>query len=502
MADSVNKRSTRRKNTNTAATSQSLEPSSSQQNEPANKRPKRGKLTITAGTSKSIEQSNSHQIEPSVRTLLCLNDKCLQTLFEHLGIENLCQMANVCKRFRAIAEQVFREHYKQKFVFKGYSCKNSVFRRVLCKFGHLMKTIDASDAHFDGNEGVDVNAIVKYCLNNLEKLILQGTTINCDVIKPLVSRLKYLDLSMCKFTGNKNDMFTNCPKLEVFGFEADFSYPDPLDLNIDRSIDFVVKKFPKLECLAFDCSYIGFAVFFSLLKLNPQVKQLDITALPEDMYIEAVVNFAKNVECLSIRPGQMASLPEISTKNGFLQLRKLKKLRNLHLVAGDEIYGVLVGPLMDAFAKEKVPINQLELFDFLIGSKDIKNILKLKTIEILCLSNIEQASDADLVPLTDQLPSLKNLQLYFGQKVKITLNGLTKMIKDGKQLDYLAMVGVQNLKIDKRAFENLLKVVQSRDIDKKLEIYIAGNKKTTSFNVPENIQRAGDKNLKIEYSAQ
>ncbi|XP_055304391.1 uncharacterized protein LOC129569532 [Sitodiplosis mosellana] len=483
-------------------------------NEPVSKRLRRRKDTTTSEASKSstkppgntlptseLASDNLPAHENVSNSLLRLTDGCLQKLFERLDIESLCQMANVCKRFRPISERAFSERHK-KFVFEGRSCKNSVFRRVLCKFGHLITTIDASEAHFVPGEKLDVGAIAKYCSNSLDKLILQKATIDCDVVKPLFSRLKYLDLAMCDFTGNKNGLFANCPNLEFFGFEADFCGPDPLDMGRDRSIRFVAKKFPKLESVAFDCSYTGFWTFFDLLKLNPQVKILDIIAPSEDMYIQSVVQYTKNVEALAIHTGFMSTTPEIQTRKVFLQLSKLKKLQKLLIEAGDETYGKLVAPLMDAFAKDKVPINRLNLREFTIGSKEIKSILKLKTMKIMSLDEVVNVTDADLVPLTKELPLLENLQLYFGTKARtpITVSGLAKMIKAGKHLDYVALVGVQNLKIDKKAFDDLLKAAQSRGNEKTLTIDIVGKKKTTSFNVPENIQRAGDKHMKILYT--
>ncbi|XP_031617142.1 uncharacterized protein LOC116337005 [Contarinia nasturtii] len=467
-----------------------------------NKRPRRGRSATKAGTSTSEPKTNAPEI--SSNSLLRLNDESLQKLFDHLDIESLCQMANVCKRFQPITQEAFSRRHRE-FVFKGRACKNSEFRRVLCKFGHLITSIDASQAYMaDYNELLDASAIVKYCNNNLESVILQRATIDCDAFKPLFSRLKRIELFKCEFTGNKIDLFKNCPNLEIFSFHADFFGPDPLNFNYDRSIGFVVRKFPKLKCLGFDCNYVGFATFFDLLALNPHVKEIDIAAKSEDMFIQAIAEYSKNLESFAMHSGD--SFPEEQTRKGFLKLSNLKKLQRLCIEAGDEIYGKLVGPLMDAFAKEKVPINYLDLSEFSIGPNDIKSILKLKTMKVLLLNNIEKAvTDADLVPLATQLPLLVHLQLDFGEKVKtpITVNGLVKMVKDGKQLKYLALVRVQNLKIDKKAFENILKAVQSRRNENKLTIDInTSSKKTTTFNVPEHVQQASSAHLKIRYSSE
>lgn len=469
--------------------------------EPVSKRLRRGRSANEAKTSTPQPQQPIESPQKiSSKSLSYLNDACLRELFERLDIESLCQMANVCKRFRPITQEVFNRQHKE-FVFQDRKCKRSVFRRIMSKFGHLITSIDVSEA--DYGRRLDVNAIAKFCTNNnLKKIILQRASIDCDAFKSLFARLEDIDLIKCEFTGNQIDLFRNCRNLKAFGFYPDFFGPHPLNLNFRPSLHLVKQKFPKLECLGFDCNYIGFHTFFDLLALNPQLKHIDIFAQSEDMFIDAIAMFAKNLESFALHGGD--SLPEEQTRRNFLKLSKMKKLQKLKLDAGYEIWGKSVGPLMDAFDKEKVPLSRLQLSGFLIAPNDIKSILKVKTIKSLVLDEIVKAvSDTDLVPLATQLPMLEHLQLNFGKKVKtpISVNGLAKMAKDGKQLQYIAFVGVENLKIDKKAFENILKAVQCRRNEKKLTIHIVGrSSRTTTFNVPENVQRAASAHLKIRYS--
>lgn len=83
----------------------------------------------------------------------------------------------------------------------------------------------------------------------------------------------------------------------------------------------------------------------------------------------------------------------------------------------------------------------------------------------------------------------------------ITIDDLVNMIKNAKHLEFLALVDVRNIRIDQAVFKywfkQLLNLVQ---IEKEeLTINISGCKTTTSFNVPENIQKANAKCLVIEY---
>lgn len=467
--------------------------------EPISKRLRRGNGTSAAGTSesrpvqkpKTLQKSRAAQTAnntESFTSLLQLTDACLEKVFVHLNVEDLCTMANVCKRFRKIAEKEFSENRK-KFKFEGSGCKNAVFRRVLSKFGKLIRAIDASDAYFDGDEQIDVDAIVKCRPPNLEELCLNRAAINCDAVQPLFTRLKHLDLDGCNFTGNKDSLFEKCKNLVTLGF-------DPCD-----SCFFIVRNYPKLEGLSFDTNYPGFFEFFKLIALNPQLKWLCILAMAEDIYISSCVKYTKNLERLSIRPGRMCSTPETQTRKVFLQLSQLKKLKKLAIDAGYETYAKLVGPLMDAFLKQKVAINQLELNDFTINTNDIKSIANLKTLEIITLDQVGKISSADLIALTTKLPVLNTLHLYFRYNIEtpISVDTLAKMIKGGTKLEYLGLVGVRNINIKQKEFEMLAKAAQSRAEAKKITIQIIGCKSTTHFEVPQSIQQTNMKQLKIVY---
>lgn len=453
--------------------------------EPVSKR-LRTRNASAPSTSQSQQPPTTQVNDPS--TSLDSSDECWRKIFEYLDVEQLCQMANVCKRFRTIAEQVVGEKHR-KITFEGYSCKQAEFRRAMCKFGSLLTSIDAANGFFETGEHLDMQAVIKYC-PNLEQLAVQGVTIICDEVKPLFSRLKSIWLIMCDFIGNKNDLFTNCPQLEDFMFEA------------KEPCGFVAKKFPNLKDLRFDCNYPGYVTFFPLIRLNPQVKRLHIMAEPEDIYINAVTTVMKQLEQLIIQPGYMASTPEIQTRKGLLELSKLKTLTALILNAGYETYAKLVGPLMDSFAKQKVPIEHIDLTYFEINAKDIRSMAKLKTIKDLILHEVKHVSDADLIFVVNELPLLINLQLYFenATKAKLTVDGLAKMIKNGKQLRLITLSGVKGLKIDRSAFDKLAKAAQARKADNKLTIDIVGHANTTKFNVPDSIQQASSTHLVIDYS--
>lgn len=421
-------------------------------------------------------------------SLYGLSDECLQEIFERLTVGSLCQMANVCKRFRQIAEKAFAHKHKE-FTLKG-KWTNSLLRRALSKFGNVITSIDASEAYFE--DEMDTDSIAKYCPSKLEKLTLQRAKINCAAFKPLFVRMKELVLDSCDFVGDKMNLFTGCTSLEYLYFDSN-----------EDSCEFVAQKYPKLFGLSFDPNYSSFYPFFKLLPLVPQIKQLRILTMPDDIYISSVVQSTKSLELLTIEPGMMSSTPEIQTKQVFLQLAELKQLKKLQLYAGWETYAKLVAPLMDAFTKRKVALDELNLREFKIGSKEIKAICNLKTLEELSLHTIGNVTNADLLSLSE-LPLLTDLVLHFGHRstaASLSVDTLIKMVQSAKQMSGIALVGVRKLKIDQKEYEILLKAAESRNVGTKLTIQIVGCKKTTGFNVPENIQRKNIDRLKIVYDA-
>lgn len=452
--------------------------------------------TTSEPTSKRLRQAKndaeSSELIHSQRkdSLMYLNDHCLQKLFENLDIDGLCQMANVCKRFRQVAQQVFDEHHKE-FELEN-TFKQSTFRRVLSQFGSQITGIDALEVY--GADRIDPEAIAKYCGPKLESLYLNGAKINCDVMTPLFGRLKNLVLEMCEMVGNAKSLFANCTQLETLHF------------NTVDSCGFIVRAYPKLNRLTFDCGFmLLYPTFLDLLELNPQLKHLHLMAQPEDLFIENIVQLGRNLESLKIRQGLMASTPEITTRRGFLKLSKLKKLKQLALDACDEMYAKLLGPLMDAFVKAGVALEHLDVRDFEITSKVIKSIQQMTSMKQLFLNQIGKgATEADLLGLTTKLPLLSNLQFYFrsDKRTPLTASGLAKMVQAGKHLEYLALVGVQNMKIDRKIFEHLLKIVNDRDAEKKLIIDISGCPSTCGLNVPQDLLQANYKHLEMRYEGQ
>lgn len=331
---------------------------------------------------------------------IALNNDCIWEIFRYVDIETLCTMANVSKQFRAISEQIFQNRYKAK-VIDTLSYRNgiSTFRRILCKFGPLILSLNVR--HGDYENAVNADEIAKYC-QNLQFLRLGYEKIDCAATEPLFTNLKGLMIDSCQFTGNVSQLFANCARLEyLFFFRC--------DLKTNQNV--LVHHFPNLNILRLDGKEFSHATFAAFLAKNPKLRCFCVDMLPNDECITSIVDSTPNLEVLEFQGAWIMSEPKNHTKDGLLKLARLTKLRKLVLNTAYNAYTDSVTPLLDAFANAKICMEHLTLKGFKINAQTIQILAKLRAIKTLKLDFIENITESDLMPLANELPSLKKLDI-------------------------------------------------------------------------------------------
>lgn len=403
-------------------------------------------------------------------SMLSLNDHCLSKIFKMLDIETLCRMSGVCRRFRAIAEDVFRL-YLSDITFK-YCYEKNLYRRMLCKFGHLITSID-DETKFD------VDVISKYCQPNLKHLKINYATINCDLMQPTFRQLKSLDLEHCQLIGDVNRLFGNYLQLEKIKlFNSDFG-----------------AIFPKLQEFSMQISFDStkFDMFCEFLKLHSQLKKLHIGFDSEDKWISEIVQNTPNLEQLEIYFDFPNSESDVQTKDGLFELVKLRKLKHLKLDFGDSSYGQFACLLMESFAFAKVPIEETILCHFEVTSSDIPVICKFKSISELVLYG--QLFENDLISLATKLPKLTHIFIY--NELSLTASGLIKLVTVGKRLESIGLCDVKDLHIDEFVFKALVSAVQDGDSKNGLVISFDGSLMETNFDVSQTLTGSNLEILRI-----
>ncbi|XP_031639888.1 F-box protein At1g47056-like isoform X2 [Contarinia nasturtii] len=404
-------------------------------------------------------------------TILKLNDDCLYAIFGYLNIESLCHTANVCKRFRPVTEQVFHR-YHSSVKFKSATNKESSFRRILCKFGHLITSLDVSFAGRYSDFGTD--AIAEYCSTDLERLILHRVIISSDDIALLIPRLKHLEIRDCVYNMDMDNSadwykvftFKNCPKLEVFAFNME-----------NEGCEFLVQKFPKLKELMLNCEYVRSDIFADIMGLNSQLKMLNIQTRLNDELIYSIIH-AKDLENLTISGGNKSNwdYKAIRTVNG---------------------YARSFIQLIESLSNKNIPIEHLSIDSISIKSQEIHSLRTLTTLRSICLSGVTQMNEVGVAIVLDKLPLLESLTFRFGLYPSITLTGtgLTKMVESGMRLKNLSFIGDCNIKLTLEQYKSLLKVIQN-SYREKISIRITGNKRL-HIKVPARILIANENTLEF-----
>lgn len=413
-------------------------------------------------------------------SLMLLPDDCLRRIFEYSDTKDLCWLADVCSRTRPIAEETFRKRYRKKQL-KNFEYSESMFRRILCKFGDYIISLDVNENAWIFSQN-DAQAMANYC-KNLKQLKLYST-FYCDEMKSLMPRLKRLDIDFDTFVGDESTLFTTCTDLEYLRICNDD--------NIN--IDFIAKKFPKLVELDFHmpARHIHtFDNFEKLLILNPQLKQLS-TTVGGSQYFSTIAQHSQNLEELKI------NYRLTRQTEGLLELGKLTKLKKLYFDAWhvDKRNANLVAPLMTAFAMENVALEHLHLRFYSFNSNDIDSILKFKTLKTIKLSMNRFEHDNDLISLTTDLPLLTELRLSFGKYSRpISASVLNDIVRAATHLSHLEVHNICNTKIDVQEFGALMEAASLRPDKQKLTIKIVSD--AMEINVPLDIQRKYRHQLEI-----
>lgn len=413
--------------------------------------------------------------------LMELPNECLYEIFDRLDILSLCQLAGVSNRVRTIAERVFfKRHHELDYKDVGY--KRPLLRRVLCKFGHLITAIDDGYCILRVKEQIDMYAISVYC-TELEELSLRGMLIDCDEMKPLLSRLTALKLVWCEFRGNKNNLLKKCNKLKA------------LYIYHAKHSSFIAQTFPKMVDLQFDTSWGENYTIVKLISLNPQLRRLLIPVEMNDFFISIVVEHASNLEKLHFIPGVMTTVDvPTHTEHGLMQLSKLKKLKHLVLNTGNETYLKNFSSLMSALSEAKAPLEVVYLRSFSINSEDMRCFKGLKSITMIDMHEMANCSGDDLLNLVHDLPSLNILMLRFdnNKRNQISVDDLVSIVKAGRELQVIHLRGVRNFRINQSVYEKLAEAVKSQWVFREmklLHIQICACKCTTNLDIPMYIRQ-------------
>lgn len=446
---------------------------------------------VTTHPHPSMSTEDSSVSKPSDQSII-LNNDCLYTIFGYLNIESLCHTANVSKQFRGVAEQVFHRYHRNVH-FNSITTNESWLRRIFCKFGYLVTSLNIYFA--DRSSNFDTSAIAEYCSFRLERLILHRVRFSCDDIVLFIPRLKQLEIHDCIYYTHAesfadwNTVFTfrNCSKLEVLAFNME-----------NESCEFLVLKFAKLKKLQLHCKHVNNRILDDILGVNKQLKHLDIMTCTNDELIYSIIQ-AKDLVELKIGGLEKRNSMDNRSEKGLLRLSKLKKLKLLQLDMRSFEYDQSFVPLMNSFVNENIPLEKLSVDAYFLGSADIYSLIQLKTLRCIDMGGVGQITDADVLVLLSRLPSLSMLKLRFKGLNTVTVGGigLQGMLEPGNQLEYLKLVGDCHFNVTLEQYESLLRGIQISG-RKKVIIDVENNKRV-DCKVPKLTLVANEEYLEFKF---
>lgn len=422
---------------------------------------KRRSIAITLDSVSSKRRLKSHP-EGSFTNL---NDHCVLAIFEHLNQMDLCHVQNVCRRFVPLTEIAFKSALKKNPHWTRFKMDESISdtRRVIYKFGHIYETVSF---------WCKVDAAMVQRLTNVTTLSLVRNNIDWEMIKVVRAseHLRTFGVVDCKFIDNNGD-------------------------SISKGLD---KRNSILQRLIFYDQLPPISMFSEFLEHNQQILCMGLAGDFSEDYIPYILQHAQQLNELNF----FTKNNSLSTKT-FDMISNLKNLKKL-MVVDFEI--MTADGLVEGIEQKAPNLIHLELKNIIFKTSTLKTISRMKNLQHMTLSGIFGCVKAEIVLMVASLLYLKTLSLTFQncasprcQSRYVKFNTLKEILEAGKQLNLIKLLGVREVTIDEKGYEQLLDVLQKDNRNERLLIVIEGCRATTSFNVPLYVQSANVKCMRIDY---
>lgn len=369
----------------------------------------------------------------NTQTLSELDAVCLKRVFKFLRLRDLCNVADVCKRFKTVAEQVFKSiYYTDKRtvdvlkLIKGYKHFHHEWfmvrllterfltsaEQLFRNFGALIKSVQLTGTGRNGGmDETELLTLVKTYCSSLKELILYdvgnthgiyGNDEFSTELRPLFGSLEKLSVSNCfgdDLCESFVALFSDCQNLKY--------------LNVDgvSGTMWMNHKFPKLETLiisnSWEFEYNDFEMF---LKNHENLRSL--TCVKSDVFpifFAMLLSDSPQLQTFHCNV-DLKNVPDEDLEKNILLLPKLKSLRNLTFTCKASTLNLLV----IAFEEEETPLEYFEIVDCEIENELIVGLSKMKTMKTLKLTQCRMTAEA-----------LTNISHH--------LNGLDKVVIEGTE---------------------------------------------------------------------
>lgn len=258
--------------------------------------------------------------------ILDLNDDCLLEVFKHFDLQDLCEVADVCARFRQNAKTSFRFSRKNGLsLAEDIKSDGDSMEQFVLKTSKILRNFGASFITFyeNGTCGRRQNdwseksraicrqqmceLLARYCIN-IRDLKFSGIDIKEEMVptwKPLQKRLNKLILKSCKIGNAFLEMLPLCsPELQELKLSLRPQWNGIFERKLLR-FDGLYQPFTKLIKISLiDIANLENNDIEEILKHNPQVKEIAIRRCSKlnHQIFRSIANHTPSIACLEFNP--------------------------------------------------------------------------------------------------------------------------------------------------------------------------------------------------------
>lgn len=418
-----------------------------------------------------------------------LNDDCIGEIIRRVNrLEDFLNMAEVCRRFQESAKECFSRKFSaevngecSRFTLIGINSiapvknDNVHFNRadaLLDIFGPMIKSLAFQSTNDTELDRSIFKSITKTCGKTLRELFIRDY--DADVEHTKFEVLEVINLS--------NSMLIN------FDFESPLKSIKIHRLKLIEQEVWFLRKIPGLCSLRVVSSgNLTDKMVCDFLSLNPNLSSVAlIGSLGSNklspLIFRDIANYSPNLEELNISHTYLYKLPDIFHEN----MKYLSSLGNLKKIDIEFNQNVSIEKLINMFAKNDIPIEELNIGLEPMRLEHIRSHTKLMTIKTLKYFGLTTMSGKDisfakiLVNVVKTQTALEIVRLNSNNET-LSMSHIKSIVKHGKKLSKLQCIA-KTLNADLHGYRRVLFWAKDR-----VHVTISAKK---NHNIPESFLKA------------
>ncbi|XP_055305963.1 uncharacterized protein LOC129570400 [Sitodiplosis mosellana] len=260
-----------------------------------------------------------------------VNVDCLEPIFKNLSLIDLLNVSDSNKQLKPAADLVFASRYGKQWIFIHSRYKSILifgrnmfpptvqiprsFRLKLLRcFGHLITKLDIThDKHMDAY-------VNEYCADSLVEIKFERCkTSTLDDLRKPFTQVRTLCFDSCKLGSKLSELDKWFPKVR----RLEFNHQNESDCN-ETAVHLSKLRHLSLFLPADEKNHLNKKYFEGLVRLNPNIRTLNIGGHFDAKYLQNVSTYLQRLE--SLKFSSIQHLSDHSLTDFISQHKKLTKL--------------------------------------------------------------------------------------------------------------------------------------------------------------------------------